>query len=164
MAESVDALVSNTSGATRAGSTPALGTREEKDGCLSPFSFCILATGCRQVSCRHAFYYNIMGLFSFHERSSTHAGDTIYNKTRNVCLQSEKPPFGLQKAAFRKPIGGLSQGGIRPFVNTLQHWTDAETQRNIIFLTQNRKKSGCDLIFHLLTSNFAESRPDRQTA
>lgn len=97
------------------------GTWEEKDGCLSPFSFCILATGCRQVSCRHAFYYNIMGLFSFHERSSTHAEDTIYNKTRNVCLQSEKPPFGLQKAAFRKPIGGLLQGGIRPFVNTLQH-------------------------------------------
>ena len=29
MAESVDALVSNTSGATRAGSTPALGTRLE---------------------------------------------------------------------------------------------------------------------------------------
>ncbi len=28
MAESVDALVSNTSGATRAGSTPALGTRQ----------------------------------------------------------------------------------------------------------------------------------------
>ena len=28
MAESVDALVSNTSGATRAGSTPALGTKE----------------------------------------------------------------------------------------------------------------------------------------
>ena len=28
MAESVDALVSNTSGATRAGSTPALGTME----------------------------------------------------------------------------------------------------------------------------------------
>ena len=28
MAESVDALVSNTSGATRAGSTPALGTRK----------------------------------------------------------------------------------------------------------------------------------------
>ena len=28
MAESVDALVSNTSGATRAGSTPALGTEE----------------------------------------------------------------------------------------------------------------------------------------
>ena len=27
MAESVDALVSNTSGATRAGSTPALGTK-----------------------------------------------------------------------------------------------------------------------------------------
>ena len=31
MAESVDALVSNTSGATRAGSTPALGTRSEND-------------------------------------------------------------------------------------------------------------------------------------
>ena len=29
MAESVDALVSNTSGATRAGSTPALGTEKE---------------------------------------------------------------------------------------------------------------------------------------
>ncbi len=29
MAESVDALVSNTSGATRAGSTPALGTQTE---------------------------------------------------------------------------------------------------------------------------------------
>ena len=29
MAESVDALVSNTSGATRAGSTPALGTCKE---------------------------------------------------------------------------------------------------------------------------------------
>ena len=28
MAESVDALVSNTSGATRAGSTPALGTKK----------------------------------------------------------------------------------------------------------------------------------------
>ena len=28
MAESVDALVSNTSGATRAGSTPALGTEK----------------------------------------------------------------------------------------------------------------------------------------
>ncbi len=30
MAESVDALVSNTSGATRAGSTPALGTSSEE--------------------------------------------------------------------------------------------------------------------------------------
>ena len=39
MAESVDALVSNTSGATRAGSTPALGTELEKDENLSPFSF-----------------------------------------------------------------------------------------------------------------------------
>ncbi len=33
MAESVDALVSNTSGATRAGSTPALGTGK-RQGCL----------------------------------------------------------------------------------------------------------------------------------
>ncbi len=31
MAESVDALVSNTSGAIRAGSTPALGTIQEKE-------------------------------------------------------------------------------------------------------------------------------------
>ena len=30
MAESVDALVSNTSGATRAGSTPALGTIQSR--------------------------------------------------------------------------------------------------------------------------------------
>ena len=35
MAESVDALVSNTSGATRAGSTPALGTLFLKDNDLS---------------------------------------------------------------------------------------------------------------------------------
>lgn len=39
MAESVDALVSNTSGATRAGSTPALGTELEKLATASPFSF-----------------------------------------------------------------------------------------------------------------------------
>ena len=39
MAESVDALGSNTSGATRAGSTPALGTETEKVEKLSPFSF-----------------------------------------------------------------------------------------------------------------------------
>ena len=32
MAESVDALVSNTSGAIRAGSTPALGTKEKTLG------------------------------------------------------------------------------------------------------------------------------------
>ena len=31
MAESVDALVSNTSGATRAGSTPALGTSSQQE-------------------------------------------------------------------------------------------------------------------------------------
>ena len=39
MAESVDALVSNTSGAIRPGSTPGLGTEWEKDENLSPFSF-----------------------------------------------------------------------------------------------------------------------------
>ena len=39
MAESVDALVSNTSGATRAGSTPALGTAREKLAMTSLF-FC----------------------------------------------------------------------------------------------------------------------------
>ncbi len=39
MAESVDALVSNTSGATRAGSTPALGTsRAEASSEVSAFS------------------------------------------------------------------------------------------------------------------------------
>ena len=35
MAESVDALVSNTSGATRAGSTPALGTVKTVDDSMS---------------------------------------------------------------------------------------------------------------------------------
>ena len=35
MAESVDALVSNTSGAIRAGSTPALGTLNNKFPCKS---------------------------------------------------------------------------------------------------------------------------------
>ena len=39
MAESVDALVSNTSGATHPGSIPGLGTETEKVEKLSPFSF-----------------------------------------------------------------------------------------------------------------------------
>ena len=38
MAESVDALVSNTSGATRAGSTPALGTRLQSESAVDLFS------------------------------------------------------------------------------------------------------------------------------
>ena len=37
MAESVDALVSNTSGAIRAGSTPALGTESEISAKVSDF-------------------------------------------------------------------------------------------------------------------------------
>ena len=41
MAESVDALVSNTSGATHPGSIPGLGTETEKVEKLSPFSFYI---------------------------------------------------------------------------------------------------------------------------
>ena len=40
MAESVDALVSNTSGATRAGSTPALGTRKRVKIIQIRFPFC----------------------------------------------------------------------------------------------------------------------------
>ena len=39
MAESVDALVSNTSGATHPGSIPGLGTETERVEKLSPFSF-----------------------------------------------------------------------------------------------------------------------------
>ena len=39
MAESVDALVSNTSGATHPGSIPGLGTESEKVEKLSPISF-----------------------------------------------------------------------------------------------------------------------------
>ena len=45
MAESVDALVSNTSGATRAGSTPALGT--ESGGRAIGFRFSVL---CKEKS------------------------------------------------------------------------------------------------------------------
>ena len=52
MAESVDALVSNTSGATRAGSTPALGTRFLKQGSLRTPHFCMQPTfGIVKVSC-----------------------------------------------------------------------------------------------------------------
>ncbi len=43
MAESVDALVSNTSGETRAGSTPALGTWSEEDYSSSDFFIFISA-------------------------------------------------------------------------------------------------------------------------
>ncbi len=39
MAESVDALVSNTSGATRAGSTPALGTKKPLNLSIRRFFF-----------------------------------------------------------------------------------------------------------------------------
>ena len=42
MAESVDALVSNTSGATRAGSTPALGTRLQGKKGAARFIFAAL--------------------------------------------------------------------------------------------------------------------------
>ncbi len=42
MAESVDALVSNTSGATRAGSTPALGTRHKKSRNIVPAFLCFV--------------------------------------------------------------------------------------------------------------------------
>ncbi len=46
MAESVDALVSNTSGATRPGSTPGLGTKLESEFpaniCLQGFFYCKL--------------------------------------------------------------------------------------------------------------------------
>ena len=39
MAESVDALVSNTSGATHPGSSPGLGTEAGKESHLSPLIF-----------------------------------------------------------------------------------------------------------------------------
>ena len=77
----------------------------------------------------------------------------------------------IRKAAFWTAKGGFSQANWRPFArwNTAfrKYITALDGRRNAAqhyFLTQNRKKSGCDLIFHLLTSNFAESRPDRQTA
>ena len=45
MAESVDALVSNTSGATRAGSTPALGTLKAKYLIIHLLSFFFVFIG-----------------------------------------------------------------------------------------------------------------------
>ena len=48
MAESVDALVSNTSGATRAGSTPALGTTQVLVGSILTRTFLII--GCQRVA------------------------------------------------------------------------------------------------------------------
>ena len=59
MAESVDALVSNTSGATRAGSTPALGTLvhkdEEKQGAVTQIVMALfilskVILGCQRVA------------------------------------------------------------------------------------------------------------------
>ena len=58
MAESVDALVSNTSGATRAGSTPALGTLKAKYliiHLLSFFSFLSEVVGQQQQRCGDMF-------------------------------------------------------------------------------------------------------------
>ena len=45
MAESVDALVSNTSGATRAGSTPALGTKKPLNLSIRRFFFFLWELG-----------------------------------------------------------------------------------------------------------------------
>ena len=52
MAESVDALVSNTSGATHPGSIPGLGTETEKVEKLSPFSFSIIQSQGGHGCCR----------------------------------------------------------------------------------------------------------------
>ena len=48
MAESVDALVSNTSGATHPGSIPGLGTETEKVERLSPF---FVSYSCNSLVC-----------------------------------------------------------------------------------------------------------------
>ena len=59
MAESVDALVSNTSGATRAGSTPALGTRFKKQSSVNQ-----LFTGDFSFSrCTKSVLFNIQVYF-----------------------------------------------------------------------------------------------------
>ena len=51
MAESVDALVSNTSGATRAGSTPALGTSLKSQSLVSQMlARDFLSSGCQGVA------------------------------------------------------------------------------------------------------------------
>ena len=67
MAESVDALVSNTSGAIRAGSIPAPGTRQ-KCKCLIfkhlHFSFSFLHHGCTTKKGWDFVYANITSLFA----------------------------------------------------------------------------------------------------
>ena len=58
MAESVDALVSNTSGATHPGSIPGLGTTEKVER-LSPFSFFPLPPDRPAAATSHANTYYI---------------------------------------------------------------------------------------------------------
>ena len=63
MAESVDALVSNTSGATHPGSIPGLGTETEKVERLSPF---FVSYSCNSLDCRYIkIKHTIKKLFKF---------------------------------------------------------------------------------------------------
>ena len=57
MAESVDALVSNTSGATHPGSIPGLGTETEKVEKLSPFSFSKFRNILPHLNVKPKFFY-----------------------------------------------------------------------------------------------------------
>ena len=60
MAESVDALVSNTSGATRAGSTPALGTLSTK------------LSKSKVLQAHRLQHFFILKLEIYHERAAKH--------------------------------------------------------------------------------------------
>ena len=61
MAESVDALVSNTSGATHPGSIPGLGTETEKVEELSPFSFLPTRNPLAQRTARRTVHLQSLG-------------------------------------------------------------------------------------------------------
>ena len=78
MAESVDALVSNTSGATHPGSIPGLGTKSRKFFNLRLF-FC-LYTSTKSVSASGGYrnsYRNLMLLQSFIPSAGTTVGDWL---------------------------------------------------------------------------------------
>ena len=98
MAESVDALVSNTSGATRAGSTPALGTIKykvlQKQSAVSQklmalFLFQKEALGCQRVANynRVANYYHLLvSSFTFF-----YSCISLNKKKRCKCITTPTP-------------------------------------------------------------------------
>ena len=80
MAESVDALVSNTSGATHPGSIPGLGTKKENQKWFS--FFCVLENGCWLMA------VGDWQMADNEKRRTNHGGgdNTYYSLSRNLNL------------------------------------------------------------------------------